>query len=547
MKKDTRDAALALFALFYFVFLVNIGSIGFVWDDWEMLYRAREAHTWAQMFKRMAFIEPRVQILFWSWWWGMAKVFGTWAAPYFAVILTAHFGASLLLYRCLRALDLGEVTARGSAALYLVVPSSAVGLFSVCNSLFIFPCAALVLVVWLALTPLENRWLDAAVLTLACLVCQFLNDATVPLLYFTLLCLLLREAVRASRPMPFWPPARLLIAIAACAGSLALYWLVLVRAIFPGAALSFRCDLAKLIAAAKTLLVGQAQALDAASWMFGKLSVLPSPGTFVLMPALILVLSFLILRAPSDAETPRAPAARLAGTLAAGFAAALAPLLWAFVVGIRGDMETRYLCIPGLVLAVIIAVGIDALSRLLPSPASARLRRGALFGAAVYLSFLMLYDLRDIWGLQKRVDEKVWAQLDFHFPPRQKYIWERPSNPRARYLITDGMQRSTLMPLLRSNALGSFSAAKFGVQGRMRLVNGADMTAVERPLGEVGGRVLVQPYYEAPRLVDKSELFSVVFRYGLGYSDLEQGVVLTFPNYDDYKRYRAAEGLKFQR
>ena len=305
-------------------------------------------------------------------------------------------------------------------------------------------------------------------------------------------------------------------------------------------------DLAKLLDAAKTLLVGQAQALDAASWMFGTLSVLPSPGTFVLLPAVVLVLAFLILRAPADAEAPRAPSARLAGILAAGFAVALAPLLWAFVVGIRGSLETRYLCIPGLVLAVLIAVGIDALSRRLPPATSARLRRGALFGTALYLSVLTLYDLRDIWGLQKRADDKVWAQLDYHFPPRKLYLWEHPSNPRAKYLITDGLQHSTLMPYLRSNALGNFSAAKFGVQGRMRLVNGVDIVAVGRPLGEAGARVLVQPYYEAPRLVDKSELFAVVFRSGLEYSELERGVVLTFPNYDDYKRYRAAEGLRFE-
>ena len=539
----TRDAVVGLFAIFYLVFLVNTGSLGFVWDDWEMVHRAHaQAATFQGMLKHMAFLEPRVQFLYWLWYWLMAKAFNLWAAPYFAVILAAHFGGSLLLYRSLRGLDFGEATSRAAAALYLVAPSSAPGLFAVCNSLFIFPCAALALIVWLALFPRSSRPLDLAALTFACLLCQFLNDATVPLLYLTLAALMLREMLSAPGSARFRPPMRLLIPAAVSLASLALYWLVIVRRILPGSKLPpLQWDLAKLWHAVSGLLIGQGQTLNAGSWMFGKLTVSPSAPSWILFPALAAVLWFLVVRAPADPEDRRPPAAATAAFLAVAFAGTLAPLVWALTIGYRTEVETRYLCVPGLVVAVFIAIAVDALSRLGRAPAE-RLRRGLLFGACLYVSSLMLYDVRDIWGLQERADEKVWARLDMNFPPQKKYLWEHPSNPRAKYIITDGLQRATLMPYNRSNAIGNFSG-NVAVQGRMRLINGVELIPVSRPLGELNGRVIVKPYYEQPVLADKSEIFAVVFRSGLEYSEIGDGIVLTFPDYEDYKRYRAAEGL----
>src|SRR5439155_12848533 len=103
---------------------------------------------------------------------------------------------------------------------------------------------------------------------------------------------------------------------------------------------------------------------------------------------------------------------------------------------------------------------------------------------------------------------------------------------------------STLMPYDRSNAAGDFND-DFGLRGRLQAVNGVDLIPVRRPLGDRGSQVVIQPYRGAPRLADKSEVFAVVFRYGLGFADLEKGTVLTFLDYDAYKKYRASEGLTF--
>ena len=551
---ETRNAVLGLSALFYLVFALNADSLRFSGGDWNTLANLRDLHGF-EGFRRIVlnqwFSLPRIQFLNHLWCAAMVKLFGFWAAPYFAVILAAHFAGALLAYGVLRALGLGELAARGGAALYLVVPSSAPALFVIFYSWLVFPCTMLMLALWLALFPLKHRWLDLASLTAACLTCQFLGDQTIALLYWVLACLAARQVLSPPHSRPLlrfggesglvWPLIRLIVPALACAGTLALYWFAAVRPF--ATEYAPRWNFETLGAFVKNLLAWQAQAMNAASWMYGKASVGPSRASLVIIPAVVATLWGLFARCPAgqDEKTPLAP---LAGCLAGGLVASVAPLLYAVLIGYRSGMETRYMYVPGLVLALLLATGIEAVSRRWPADRDGRIRKALFFSTACYLSMLMIYDLRDIWGAQKRTEERIWAQIDAQFPPRAKYIWERPANPRAKYIITDGLQHSTLMPSFRSNAVGDFFE-DFGVQGRLRVVNGVDLLPVRRPRGEKGNLVLVEPYWQKPRIVDKSELFAIVFRYGAEFSDLERGLVLTFPSYDDYKRYRTAEGISF--
>ena len=528
--RPIRDVAL-LFAVFYLVYLLNSSSLRIVWMDWCNFNEFRNMHAWPD-FRRLLTNEwnnsPRVQFLSWMLQALMQKCFGDWAAPYFALSLGAHFVSSVLVGRMTRLATANAEAGRAAAVLCLVFPTSAGALFIINNAFFVLSFSAAVLTAYLLMFPLKRAWTDLAAVTGAALSCQFLGEQTIPLLYLTLACFGIREARVAG-----WRRGlmRAGVPLAACAATLLVYYVLAVKPYagnFP-----FHWSFSVAAEFAEKFLLLHAEALNFASWMYGNLSLPPSPDTFFIALPLAFVLWLTFSGTASEPDAVPAIDLRLAVLfLAAGLASTLLPVLCSALTGYRTAVETRYIYCSGLIASVMLPFLFELLSRPWSGKVRTQARKWFFLVASFYLGVLTVYDLRDIWGAQKELDRRIWTQVDANF------------NPQVKFVATDGLQMSFLMPITRSNAVSDFHE-EFGVRCRIKAVLGADITAVRRPIGENGDFAIVTPYRSVSQPVRKPELLTIVFRYGKSYLDLLRGKLIVFANFDDYVRYRKSEPITF--
>lgn len=526
-----REVAL-LFAIFYLVYLVNSSSLRIVWMDWcnfNTFRNMQGSRGFLSLLSNEWQASPRVQFLSWMLQAFTQKIFGDWAAPHFALLLGAHFVSAVLVGRMTRQATSSAEAGRAAAVLYLVFPTSAGALFVINNAFFVLSFSAAVLTAYLLMFPLKRTWADLAAVTAAALACQFLGEQTLPLLYLTLACFGLRETRISGLRRGL---LRVGIPLTVCAATLLVYYFYAVKPyalIYP-----FRWSSSVAGDFAGKFVAAHLDALNFASWMYGKLSLRPSSDTiFIAMP---LFFALWLLFFKTDAEPHPTPADNLGVPilfLTAGLAATFLPVLYSALTGYRTAVETRYLYCSGLILAVMIpclyAFGVRRWSKTLRHQAG----KWLVVLAASYLGALTIYDLRDIWGAQKELDQRIWAQVDANF------------DSRAKYVATDGMQYATLLPLTRSNAISDFHE-EFGVRCRIKTIHNTDVVIVRRPIGDKDDFTFAAPYRSAPQPVRRVDLFSIVFRYSQkSYRDLLSGKIIVFSKYEDYARYRNSEPITF--
>lgn len=529
--RPVRDAAL-LFAVFYLVYLLNSSSLRIVWMDWCNFNDFGNMHGWPGFLRLLSnewMTSPRVQFLSWLLQALTLKLFGYWAAPHFALTLGAHFVSAVLVGRMTRRATASADAGRAAAVLYLVFPTSAGALFVINNAFFVLSFSAAVLTAYLLMFPLKRTEADLAAVTGAALSCQFLGEQTIPLLYLTLAWFGLREARIGGWRRGF---LRAGVPLAACAVALLAYYPLAVKPYSSGYPLHWSSAVASKFTTEFFLF--HLQALNFASWMYGKLSLPPSSDTLFIALPLVFVLWLLLSKTePEPAAVPAKDLGLAALFLAAGLASTVLPVLYSALSGYRTAIETRYIYCSGLIISVMLPFLFEFASRRWSEQVRSQARKWLFVAASSYLGVLMVYDLRDIWGAQKELDRRIWTQVDANF------------NPQVKFVATDGLQAATLMPLTRSNAISDFHE-EFGVRCRIKKVHGADITALRRSVGESGGFVIAAPYRSGPVAVRKPELLSIVLRYDKSYLGLLQSKLIVFPNFDDYASYRKSEPFEFK-
>jgi hypothetical protein len=526
-----RDIVL-LFAVFYLVYLLNSSSLRIVWMDWCNFNVFRDMHGWSgfsSLLTNAWQASPRVQFLSWMLQAITQKFFGDWAAPHFALSLGAHFVSAVLVGKMTRRATASADAGRAAAVLYLVFPTSAGALFVINNAFFVLSFSAVVLTAYFLMFPPKRAWVDLIAVTGAALTCQFLGEQTLPLLYLTLACFGLRE-LRGSG----WRRSLLRagIPLAACAATLVVYYFHAVKPYAQNYPFHLSFSVAREFA--EKFLLAHLDALNFSSWMYGALSLPPSPDTvFIAIPLIFTIWLFYFRTAEEPVEIPAEDARLAVLFLAAGLASTFLPVLYSAITGYRTAVETRYLYCSGLIIAVMLPILFNLASRRLSEKPRSQTGKWLFLAASSYLGVLMIYDLRDIWGAQKELDQRIWTQVDANFSSQVKYV------------ATDGLQFATLMPLTRSNAISDFHE-EFGVRCRIKTVHGVDVSPLRRPIGENGEFATAAPYRSVPQPVKKSELLSILFRYEKTYRDLLRGKLVVFPNYDDYARYRKSEPFEFK-
>lgn len=517
-------------ALFVLVYLAGLGSLRFVLDDWCQIPRLAglmggEAPGWRGIVDNQWVGNPRIFFLTWLLQGAWARIWGLGSsAPYFLAAFAAHLASCLLLGRLLRRAGLGEGAADAAALACLVTPTSSSVLFWINCWQFVLPVTGCLICVELYTNPLGRRWADLAALTFAAVCTQFLGEQALPVLYAGFAWALLDSWRRA--------PARALVPAAAAALSLAYYYLRCVSPLIrpENAGWSWSAVGAGLRESAAI----HAGAFSPFSAYFGKGSVAPSLATWSLVAAVAAALAWRRLREePRDGgRRPEAPLLPFLFGAAAVFVLCQLPAFAGIAKGLR-SFEYRYTYASGLALAAALIFAVRA------AAGAGRARAAAAVEAVLiaYLAGLTIYDLRDIWGGQKRLDERIWAEIDARY------------RPGLAFVMTDSQTMASLMPA-RSGAISDFKD-DFAIACRLRAVGKAapdeslHVTRRYQSKYDYGAWMYLPAYRENVFRAAPDRVLPVVFRYGPSFSDMLAGDVRVFSDFEAYKRFRADEKIHF--
>lgn len=525
------------FALFLLVYLASLGSLRFVLDDWCQIPRLAdlmrgEAPGWRGIADNRWLGVPRIFFLTWLLQGSWARIWGLGSSvPYFLAGFGAHLLSCLMLDRILRRAGMSDRGAALAALACLVTPTSSGALFWINCWQFILPVAAFMILADLYASPLRDRRADAAALIAAAVCSQFLGEQILPVLYAGFAWALLnawrrrgpaerrREVLRVSAPA------------AASAVSLAVYY---VRCVAPMRRGSAAWSWAGAWDGLREAAAVHAGVFSPFSAFYGKGSVAPSPATWALVAVVAAALGWRWLNEEAaDPGRPReAPLPPFLAAAAAVFVLAQLPVAAAVAAGAR-SMEYRYTYLPGLALTAGLILAIRAVA------GAGRARAAALMQTVlvVYLAGLTIYDLRDIWGGQKRLDERIWSQIESGYRPGQKFI------------MTDSQTMAPLMPE-RSNAISDFKD-DFAISCRLhatgRLPPGAGLVATRRYQANYdnGDWLYLATYRGSVYRATPDKILAAAFRYGPTFADMLAGDVRVFPDFEAYKRFRREEKIEF--
>ncbi|MBI5243662.1 MAG: hypothetical protein HY922_08275 [Elusimicrobia bacterium] len=477
---------------------------------------------------------PRVFFLSWLTQAVFARIWGvSAAAPYFLFIFSAHLLSCLLLFRILRTVGLDERAAAFAALFSLVTPTSANDLFWMNNWFFVLPVTAFLILTHAYLRPFKNRWVDLACLTAAALAVQFFGEQMLAVLYAGFALALWRAMRLRGRPEARQAVMRALAPFAVSSAMLAAYYF---RCVAPFSPPAVAWDWSAVLMGAWKFGLLHAQSFFPGSRLFGAWSLAPSASTLVLSAAVAAVLIHCRLGSAEPRNKERAPDVPgwpfLAVPLAVIALTAML-ILYGLARRIRSDVEYRYIYPSGIALCVFFAAALHYAANSLLGGRLKRLLPAAFAGTAVYLSALMIYDVRDIWGSQKRLEERIWTLIDAQY------------RPEFRFVATDSFQEAVLMPD-RSNVTSDFQD-DFGVKCRLRNVYGSAPIITRRyqPERDYGEAIDLVAYRGGVLRAKKSEVFAVVFRYGKSFADLLKGKVSVFSNFESYKKFRESEPFTF--
>ncbi|MEQ1917979.1 MAG: hypothetical protein ABL955_02180 [Elusimicrobiota bacterium] len=527
------------FALLILVYLASLDSLRFVLDDWCQIPKLAgllrgEAPGWLGIVDNgWLGGKPRIFFLTWLLQGVWARIWGLNASiPYFLLGFVAHLSSCLLLGRLLRRAGLGEKAATFTALACFVAPTSSNALFWINCWQFVLPVTGFMILAELYFCPFRNRWADLAALSVAAVCTQFLGEQILPVLYAGFGWALLTAWRQRDRRALF----RVAIPAAAAALSLGIYYQ---RCVAPylqrdGAVWNWSAAWDGIRALASV----HAGAFTPFSGFYGKGGVAPSLSAWALIAAVALTVSWTRLRRGSlDERSGGVSFLSFIAAAAAVFVLCQLPTIAGIAKGLR-SMEYRYTYLSGLALTAILTLALRGMAERWHAPG--RVQVVATFEVifVVYLAGLTIYDLRDIWGGQKRLDDRIWAQIESQYRPEKLFI------------MTDSLTIAPLMPA-RSNAISDFQD-DFAISCRLRatgkLAPAANLYVTRRyhVKYERGGWMYLPAYRDIAFRATPDRILAVVFRYGPSFADMLDGKALVFPDFDAYKRYRTEEKFDFE-
>lgn len=531
-KKVKRFCCVALLAIWVMVYVANLNSFQLVRDDWTNLFTLRgivKDHGWTAFFEKTVtndwFGAGSLRVFFVPW--QLQTIVGWLAgfhsAPYFLFSFLVHACSALLLFRIMARTLADYAWAFSLSALFLVAPSSANTLFFLNNWSFLLPVFFLLLQWHSLLFPLKHPVADVAAVTAATMIGQFAGEQGIPMLYASFALWIAYYRYTGVRDGQEW--RRVIIPAVLCGGALVIYVTQIVHVnAAPSEAAPFVWRAVTAYLEGYTRLLGATLLIG--TWIYGRFSLAPSMSTVALAGTVLLVYAIALRFAAKNTPDVK-PLDKVVAVLLLYLAASLVSPFYGMVTGVRPGAATRYLYPAGLVVVMVLPLSVALLQQRL----ALRLRvaphamAGLLFA---YSSFLMLYAARDIWGVQRIVDERLWSAVDAALTPRIKQI--------VTINLTEDQAQP--MPHRHSDAVSDFQA-DWGIRDRLRARGWLQVSGIAKGYSRrTDGAITLHGYYGADWTTGEDEILILTHRYGEEFKDLLTSEVQVFSNLSDYERSR---------
>lgn len=517
--------------------LVGVSLLRFARDDWNHYVNMRQLH------ETMAPAEAISQLVDNQWFGAheLRSFFGSFlvhfmieplgaAAPHvaYAVQLTMHACAALAIGWVVWRYTKWQTLGIAVALTVLFVPVASAATLWVNNLFFVQPwflLAMTVLLAWLSSLGAKPLYLFASLTAVAC---QFSGEAFIPSLYAFLFAVLLR-AVFVDRT-----PRTVIIAavppVVAALTFVGYYLFVVVRPPKSDWVWSRLEDFGSYWSGARNMSWGL---LNVTSPRYGEGSVAPSALTIALAIAvgLTIWMAFRFSGLSRDAQLQKV--IWVIALSAILLAASIVPLIIGIVSGTRTGPDLRYLYAPGIFFA---SLGMSlAMLICLVLPRLQVLFVFVLIPLVLtYFAFATVYNVVDIWGTQRSVDDRIWAEIDS----------VATSAPAA--IVTYNPNHAYLMAPYHSNAVSDFQA-DWGVAGRLAWLHpNWPRVPIFRDATRSGGDLALRPYYvdDPVCLRDLGDsggtVIYVVYDYGSRLSDLAYSPLLVTTSFEEYESARQA-------
>lgn len=437
--------------------MLGLRYLGFVRDDWNHYVNMRDLHEQGSIGQAMWLLATND-------WFGAHELrifFGSFMTHYFvsetgalapiaiyAIQLAMHVSSAALVGYLIWRFTGSQLGTLAAALLLTFAPTISQAPLWINNLFFVQPWFLLCLTATLmSIRRLRSGWKVTAI-TATAFMCQFSGEATIPLLYGLLLFFAFHGVLHSLR---FRDRIGAVLPLLIATVSLVVYLQFIVTRPAAG---PINVPAWDTVRAYMEGFRDQFQALnDVTSAQYGSGSVPISPVAMVAAGTLAACALIALSIVPAHSLGGIRALARATLVIMIALPLACLPMLFGVVTGARPGPDLRYQYVPSQV-----AYALFILVLLL---AGARLGHGAArvlkltFGVVVtYTLFVTVFNIADIWGLQRAIDSRIWAQV------------EKSLSATTTSVVTYNPNHPYLMAPYHSNAVSDFQA-DWGVAGRI--------------------------------------------------------------------------------
>ncbi len=514
--------------IFLIVYIFNIDSLRFIRDDWANLSVMKKmidndgirGALWQIMNNEWLSASYIPRIFFFSWWIEFFNliIFKFNALPYYFFILSLHFIEGIFVFYILKKILDNKFISLLGALFFIVTPTSSNVLFWLNNWFFSMPMFFFILYLLLYFYPRNNKIIDYVVLTITIILCQFSGEQIIPMIYIMAPVFILRSYYKNNRKFNRQELLRIVSPFFIAFIALVVYVKFIIvtepgnenyQVSWPIIKEYYRGMYRRIISFY----------YDSERYGFG--SVYPSLKT-LLLTAITAVISGLVFFKEKSNQFDKKKIATMIKGLIIVLVASSISLLYGAISGSRPGVESRYVYIPGLLIATTIPLVIYYFIH------NKRIRIIACWIIFIYFSLLNIYMINDVWGLQKEVDYKIWSEIDGKITPQVKYI------------LTDNLTQAQLTPHYYSDAVSDFQA-DWGIFGRLMVEKGQKVTVVKEAIEQEDGKLKLAGYYGTDFASSKEEVLFLVYRYGEDMGSLTEAKLYSFDNFEDYIKFKNNE------
>lgn len=513
-----------IFAVFSIVYLFGLEHLRFVRDDWSNLNNLNQLYLkygfWDSTLNLIAnkwISISDLRIFFVSFWilfiWLIIFSFNY--VPFYLLILGLHFICTIIILKILKKITKSNFLALTASLIFLLIPTSTNVLFWLNNCFFCIPVFFLLLFLFFYFFPRKNKFLNYFLLTILIFLSQFSGEQIIPLLYTFCLLLLIKSYINKTIKKQF-----LITVLPFIINFLILIvYITIFKKSNNQFNLNFKFNFFTIIQYYLDLGKNFALYFYFYSMKYGHGTIIPSFSTIIqwILASFLLYLGLFLNTKNYLYVTGSKKTFWLIISLIILFISSTLTLIFGALQGIRRNVESRYVYLPGLIISLLICLFLFYIIK------NKSIFKILCFLLLSYFSFLSIYSINDVWGTQKKIDHLIWKQI------------EQKIDNNTKYLFVNNNKTPQLMPQNYSDAISDFQA-DWGVV-RLKITNNQNIKTVSQIIENKNDILQLQTMFGKEYSATKNQVIFVNYSFGEKFNDLLTADLNIFNKYENYLNF----------